>query len=100
MILICSIISSILLIYGILKNKACYIMPYFCIKVFHVIIATLTTLGFYSAIPNVKLWLTRMNGLPYKHYLLNIDKQTLDLLVFIILLIFIMIKVSINNISC
>lgn len=94
MILICSSISSILLIYGLFKNKACYMMPYFCIKVFHVIIASLTTLGFYSTIPNVKAWLNKIDGLPYKEYLMNINEQTLDLLVFIFLITFILTKVS------
>lgn len=69
-------------------------MPYFCLKVFHVVITLLTTLGFYSCLPDIKLWIRMQKFFPYKDELLNLDKQTLDLVIFLVLLAMTLIKVS------
>ena len=81
-------------IYGITQNKASYLLPYFCLKVFNVVITMMTTLGFYSCLPNVKLWIKVQAYLPYKDEILSIDKQTLELIMFASLLIITLFKVS------
>ena len=75
--------------------------PVFCLKVFNLVITILTTLGFYSCLPNVKLWIKVHNYFPYKEELLNMDKQTLELIMFATLLAVTLFKVnSIVNFSC
>jgi len=82
-----------MLIYGILYNKPSYLMPYFSIKVFQVVITCITTLGFYSTLPDIKLWLkTQSTLLPFKDAFLTLDRQTLELFVFAVFLITILVK--------
>jgi hypothetical protein len=89
----CSSLITMMLIYGVLYNKPSYLMPYFSIKVFQVVITCITTLGFYSTLPNIKDWLkTQSSFLPYKETFLQLDSQTLELFVFAIFLMTILIK--------
>ena len=68
-------------------------MPYFSIKVFQVVITCITTLGFYSTLPDIKLWLkTQSSFLPFRDAFLTLDRQTLELFVFAIFLMTILIK--------
>ncbi|CAF1150677.1 unnamed protein product [Rotaria sordida] len=80
---------------GVITNKPSYIVPYFLIKVFNVIIAILTMLGFYAYLPDIKAWLQMQSHFPYKNYLLEFDGQTLQLLVFTSLLFLILVKLYI-----
>lgn len=81
-----------MLIYGILKNKPSYLMPYFSIKVFQVVMASLTTLGFYSCLPNVRYWIETHRYFPLKKELLLLENQTLELFVFSILITSVLVK--------
>lgn len=81
-----------MLIYGIIKNKPSYLMPYFSIKVFQVVMATLTTLSFYTCLPNVRFWIQSQSFFPLKSKLLSMDNQSLDLFVFSVLLASILAK--------
>jgi hypothetical protein len=67
-------------------------MPYFSIKVFQVVMGCLTTLGFYSCLPNVRLWIETHQFFPMKKELLLLENQTLELFVFSILLTSILVK--------
>ncbi|CAF3225421.1 unnamed protein product [Rotaria sp. Silwood2] len=80
---------------GVITNKPSYIVPYFLIKVFNVIIAILSMLGFYAYLPDVRVWLQVQPNFPYKNYLLEFDAQTLQLLVFTFLLFLILAKLYI-----
>lgn len=83
---------TMMLIYGIIKNRPSYLMPYFSIKVFQVVMGCLTTLGFYSCLPNVRLWIETHHFFPMKKELLLLENQTLELFVFSILLTSILVK--------
>jgi len=68
-------------------------MPYFSIKVFQVVITSITTLGFYSTLPDIKLWLKSQSlFLPFKDDFLTLDRQTLELFVFAVFLMTILVK--------
>lgn len=89
----CSSLITMMLIYGILYNKPSYLMPYFSIKVFQVVITCITTLGFYSTLPDIKLWLkTQSSFMPFRESFLTLDRQTLELFVFAIFLMTILVK--------
>lgn len=81
-----------MLLYGIRKSKPSYLMPYFSIKVFQLVMATLATLSFYTCLPNVKLYIQSHNYFLFRNKLLSMDSQSLDLLVFAILLASILVK--------
>lgn len=82
-------------IFGILNNKPSYIVPYFLIKVFNVIVSVLSMLGFYAYMPDVTVWLRLQPDFPLKQNLLELDSQTLQLVVFAFLLFVILAKLYI-----
>ncbi|CAF0755334.1 unnamed protein product [Adineta steineri] len=80
---------------GILTNKPSYIVPYFLIKVFNVIISILSMLGFYAYMPDVTVWLRMQPNFPFKQNLLELDTQTLQLVIYTFLLFVILAKLYI-----
>ncbi len=51
-------------------------------------------LGFYAYLPDITLWLRMQPEFPLKNYLLQLDAQTLQLIVFTFLLFVVLTKVS------
>jgi len=51
-------------------------------------------LGFYAYLPDISVWLRIQPEFPLKNYLLQLDVQTLQLVVFTFLLFIILAKVS------
>lgn len=92
MITIFSTLITAMLMYGVIKNRPSYLMPYFSVKVFQVVMASLTTLGFYTCLPNVRLWIESHESFPFKSTVLLVDNQTLELFVFALLLTNILVK--------
>lgn len=82
-------------IWGVLINKPSYIFPYFLVKVFNVVISILSTLGFYAYLPDITGWLRMQSTFPLKQYLLELDGQTLQLVIFAALLFIIVAKLYI-----
>ncbi|CAF1565196.1 unnamed protein product [Adineta ricciae] len=80
---------------GVLTNKPSYIVPYFLIKVFNVIISILSMLGFYAYMPDVAVWLRVQPDFPFKYNLLELDSQTLQLVIFSFLLFIVLAKIYI-----
>jgi hypothetical protein len=80
---------------GVLTNKPSYIVPYFLIKVFNVIVSILSMLGFYAYMPDITVWLRMQPDFPFKQNLLELDSQTLQLVVFAFLLFIILAKLYI-----
>jgi len=76
-------------------KKGNLLMPYFSIKVFQVVMACLTTLGFYNCLPNVRYWIETHRYFPLKKELLHLENQTLELFVFSILISSVLIKLYI-----
>lgn len=80
---------------GILTNKPSYIVPYFLVKVFNVIVSILSMFGFYAYMPDINIWLRLQPDFPFKENLLQVDPQTLQLIVFAFLLFIILAKLYI-----
>jgi hypothetical protein len=51
-------------------------------------------LGFYAYLPDITVWLRMQPEFPFKNYLLELDAQTLQLVIFTFLLFIILAKVS------
>jgi hypothetical protein len=98
----CSSLMTLMLIYGCLYDKASYLMPYFSIKVFQIVISSLSTLGFYSSLPDVKHQLKLASNFPFKDLLMTYDRHTLELIIFGFFLSTILVKlfVAINVWYC
>ncbi|CAF0816913.1 unnamed protein product [Didymodactylos carnosus] len=82
-------------LYGVLRNKPSYIVPYFLIKVFNVIVSILSMLGFYAYLPDITLWIRIQPNFPFKQSLLELDQQTLQLVLFAFLLFIVLAKLYI-----
>lgn len=72
-------------------------IPYFLIKVFNVVMAILSVLGFYTYLPNVTSWLYMHPNFPLRNFLINLDNQTLQLIFFAFLLLLILVKVRVRK---
>jgi len=51
-------------------------------------------LGFYAYLPDITVWLRMQPEFPLKNYLLQLDGQTLQLIIFTFLLFIILVKVN------
>jgi len=80
---------------GVLTNKPSYIVPYFLIKVFNVIVSVISMFGFYTYMSDITVWLRMQPDFPFKQNLLELDAQTLQLVIFAFLLLVILAKVYI-----
>jgi len=76
-----SFLITCMLVYGALRGKAGYLMPFFCLQVFDFCITCLTIVGYFSYTPNMKVWVAQQDGLPFKEYLLKMNPDWLMLLV-------------------
>jgi len=72
-----SLVFSGFLLYGSIKERPSYLMPYFCLQVFDFVISCLSIVGYFSYLPDVKVWLRAQHDLPYKQQLLHLDQATL-----------------------
>ena len=69
----------------------------FLIKIFNVIVSLLTMLGFYAYMPDIRWWLRIQPEFPFKQNLLQLDAQTLQLVVFAFLLFVVLAKVNLRK---
>jgi hypothetical protein len=51
-------------------------------------------LGFYAYLPDITVWLRIQPEFPFKNYLLQLDGQTLQLIIFTFLLFIVLVKVN------
>jgi len=70
---------STMLIYGAVMGRPGYLMPFFCIQVFHFCMTCLSGVGYFSYIPDIKRWIEAQPGLPYKEELLEMNSDWLVL---------------------
>lgn len=54
-------------------------------------------LGFYAYLPDIRIWLRIQPDFPLKNYLLELDAQTLQLVIFTFLLFIILAKVRMTR---
>jgi hypothetical protein len=86
---VCNMLITLLMVYGAVRGKPSYLMPFFVLRVFDFCIFCLTMVGYFSYLPNVTDQITSMPGLPFRDELLQMDPQILSLftLVFIVAVI-------------
>jgi len=83
----CTLGITLLMIYGAVRGKSLYLMPFFCLQAFDFFVTSLSVIGYLSYVPDIRQILIRSPNLPLREELLAMDPQCLSLLVlgFIIL---------------
>lgn len=82
-------IVTLQLIYGAIRGRAGYLMPYFCLQVFDFCMNCLTVVGYFSYIPEIKDWIAQMEDCPISQEVAAMDDDwfmLLAILVFVSLL--------------
>ncbi|XP_064625671.1 lysosomal-associated transmembrane protein 4A-like [Lineus longissimus] len=92
LITLCSFLLTALLVYGALKAKPGYLMPFFCLQVFDFCITCLSVVCYFSYMPNIKQWIREQDNLPFKEELLNFDAQWLMLIVIMVFVLLMSMK--------
>ncbi|XP_059149421.1 lysosomal-associated transmembrane protein 4A-like [Physella acuta] len=79
--LVC-LVSTIALVYGVARNLASYLMPFFCLQVFDFCLSCLTVVGCFTYAPNIKQWIhdQGLENLPFMNRLMCLDSDYLMLL--------------------
>ncbi|XP_048759995.1 lysosomal-associated transmembrane protein 4A-like [Ostrea edulis] len=91
---LCMLTIVLFLLYGVLRNRPGYILPFFCLQVFDFCLSCLTVVGYLSYSPNIKIWL-RTQGLscvPGLKHLMDMDSQWLMLLCLLGFILFLSVK--------
>lgn len=76
----CTFIITLLMVYGALRNKPSYLMPFFCLQVFDFCIACLTAVGYLCYLPDVRRLVSESRHIPYATQLQQLNPQCLSLL--------------------
>ncbi|CAC5420180.1 LAPTM [Mytilus coruscus] len=93
-IVMCMITITGFLLYGIMKNRPGYMMPFFCVQMFDFCISCLTVVGYFSYAPDMKLWLCQegLACLPLMDRLLAMDRDVLMILCLICFILWLSFK--------
>jgi len=78
-----SFVLTIMLVYGAVKGRPGYLMPFFCLQVFDFCISCLTVVGYFSYIPDLKNCLQLQENMPYREELMSMDADWLMLMAII-----------------
>ncbi|CAH1252986.1 LAPTM4A [Branchiostoma lanceolatum] len=83
---------TLLMLYGAIKHRAGYLLPFFCIQVFDFTVGCLTAIGFVSYMPNIRTFMEQNPNLPYREDLMKLDPQYLLLICMALFFIVMIIK--------
>lgn len=89
---VCNMLITLLMVYGAVRGKPSYLMPFFVLKVFDFCIFCLKMVGIFSYLPNVTELIASQPALPFRDELLRMDPQHLSLLALIVIVSTIAIK--------
>ncbi|KAK6625148.1 hypothetical protein RUM43_005439 [Polyplax serrata] len=88
----CTFAMTLLLLYGAVKGKPSYLLPFFCLQVFDFCVASISAIGYLCYFPDINKILIQNNHIPLSDELLGLHPQTLGLLAAIIFLLIMSIK--------
>ncbi|KAK3910953.1 Lysosomal-associated transmembrane protein 4A [Frankliniella fusca] len=77
----CSFTITLLMVYGAVKGKPSFLMPFFCLQMFDFCLTSLTAVGYLCYLPNMHRYLAESPTVPFRDQLLQLDPQVLSLLV-------------------
>ncbi|CAG5115558.1 unnamed protein product [Candidula unifasciata] len=75
-------VSALALAYGVVRNVASYLMPFFCMQVFDFCLSCLVAVGCFTYAPNIKHWIhdQGLESYPGMDRILSLDSDYLLLL--------------------
>uniref|UniRef100_A0A0A9YN87 Lysosomal-associated transmembrane protein 4A n=1 Tax=Lygus hesperus TaxID=30085 RepID=A0A0A9YN87_LYGHE len=76
---------TMLMVYGAIKGKPSYLMPFFCLQLFDFCIASITALSSLCYLPDMRRLIAESPKIPMQAYLLTLSPQ---LLAFVVLITF------------
>lgn len=77
----CTLGITLLMIYGAVRGKSLYLMPFFCLQAFDFFVTSLSVIGYLSYIPDIRQVLIKVPNIPLRDELLAMDQQCLSLLI-------------------
>ncbi|XP_054708308.1 lysosomal-associated transmembrane protein 4A-like isoform X2 [Uloborus diversus] len=89
---VCTSVISLFLLYGAIRGKPNYLIPFFSLQVFDFIISALTAVGYFSSVPDVRRMIEEAYDLPLRKELLHLNPEWLCALLMIAILICMMLK--------
>uniref|UniRef100_A0A1W7RAB5 Lysosomal-associated transmembrane protein 4A n=1 Tax=Hadrurus spadix TaxID=141984 RepID=A0A1W7RAB5_9SCOR len=89
---LCTGALTVLLLYGAIKGNPSYLMPFFCLQIVDFIISTLTAVGYFSYMPDVRRMIEDTTDLPFHKLLLCMDPQWLLAFLMIVVILCMMLK--------
>jgi len=84
---VCTLVLTLMLIYGALKGRPGYLMPFFCLQVFDFCITCLSVVAYFSYMPNVKEWIKQQDNLPMQEEFLKCGEWLMLLVILVFVLI-------------
>ncbi|PSN39580.1 hypothetical protein C0J52_21878 [Blattella germanica] len=90
----CTFAITLLMLFGAVKGKPSYLMPFFCLQVFDFCIVSLTAVGYLCYLPDIPRLVADNPQLPFQEELLRLNPQCLSLLVLFTFMVAMMLKVS------
>lgn len=84
---VCTLVLTLMLIYGALKGRPGYLMPFFCLQVFDFCITCLSVVAYFSYMPNVKDWIKQQDNLPMRDEFLKCGEWLMLLVILIFVLV-------------
>lgn len=89
----CTLGITLLMIYGAVRGKSLYLMPFFCLQAFEFFVTSLSVIGYLSYVPDIRQVLIKNPNIPLRNELLAMDQQCLSLLILAGILLMLMAKV-------
>uniref|UniRef100_A0A1B6GB80 Lysosomal-associated transmembrane protein 4A n=1 Tax=Cuerna arida TaxID=1464854 RepID=A0A1B6GB80_9HEMI len=88
----CTFMITLLMVYGAIKGKPVYLLPFFCLQVFDFCISSLSAVGFLLYMPNMHGLIAHSPRIPYQNQLLQLNEQCLSLVVLLTFVIALLVK--------
>ncbi|KAJ4445504.1 hypothetical protein ANN_12184 [Periplaneta americana] len=88
----CTFAITLLMVFGAVKGKPSYLMPFFCLQVFDFCIASLTAVGYLCYLPDIHHLVADNPHMPFQEELLRLNPQCLSLLVLFTFMVAMMVK--------
>ncbi|VDO97881.1 unnamed protein product [Soboliphyme baturini] len=83
------ILITTLMIYGVIKGRPLYVLPFFCFQVLDLVLACVSAIGHYTWMPSIQTIIEKNPDIPFRDQLLNVNGQwaAMGLLFFFVLML-------------
>jgi len=85
-------VLTFMMLYGAVKERPLYLLPFFCIQVFDFIISCLTAVGHYSWLPSVHEMVANNSDVPFRSELMKLNSQWVSLSILLLYVLVLMVK--------